>query len=125
MSNKKNDIKQKGLLNILDELYSTGKFQKIAGAIVIFLVIIHLLAFGIPIVSQSYGKPYAKAKSYATAATTINIIYIFPLSKAFGYKNIFTLPFYSLRDYLYNKSISLYPVDEGGKRNSMVYCKIR
>ena len=78
-----------------------------------FIVIVNFLAFTIPLLTQSVGKPYAKAKAYVTVAKTINAMYIFPLSQVFGYKNILAKPFYPARDYFYNKGISLYPKDEG------------
>jgi hypothetical protein len=79
----------------------------------LIFVVFNIIAFSVPITTKSYGKPYAKAKAYLTSAATVNVLYIFPLSKVFGYRSFITLPFYGIRDYLYNKGISLFPKDEG------------
>lgn len=100
-----------------------GEIKSFSLKAFIFLIVINIFAFSVPIFQHSYKKPYAKAKAFATAAATINIIYIVPLSNLFGYKNILTSPFYPIRDYLYNKSISLYPIDEGERE--MMWFRVR
>lgn len=89
------------------------KIKNIFVKFLIFFLVVNLMAFLVPIFDQCLGKPYAKAKTYVTIAKTINTLYIFPISKAFGYKNILVKPFYPIRDYFYNKGISLYPKNEG------------
>ncbi len=95
--------------------YNLG-WKKISIAVVsliLFIIVFNFMAFIIPILQNCVGRPYPQAKIYLVSAATINNIYIFPLSKTFGYKNKLTLPFYKLRDYLYSKGLALYPENEG------------
>ena len=113
MNNNKPDVYEKGLLNTIEELCNSGKLQKKIKKVLIYIVIFNFLVFSVPIISTSWGKTHAGAKALTTAAATVNFIYIIPISKVFGYKNIFVLPFYPIRDFLYNTGISLYPKKDG------------
>ena len=107
-------IEKKGFLKpIFDKI--RGNYKIFTKRVLVCFFILNLFAFGIPIAKKSVGKPYAMAKAFNVAAATVNIVYIFPLSHIFGYKNMFTLPFYGIRDILYNTSQSLYPENEGEK----------
>lgn len=96
------------------KIFHKSIFILLSIVLVCFLAF-NLVLFGTMIYKNANGKPYAKAKAYNIAAVTINQTYIFPLSHLFGYKNVLTIPFYGIRDALYNKSQSLYPNNEGEK----------
>lgn len=61
---------------------------------------------------QAIGRPNIKAKLFMSGAATVTSLYIFPLSKLFGYQNITTKPFYLLRDGLYEAGLAALPPDD-------------
>lgn len=79
--------------------------------IVIFLSSIIILA----IIKPIEGQLYFKEKAMMRTAFLINKICIFPLSKAFGNRNILTLPFYAIRDKFYYTAYDMYPEYEAEK----------
>lgn len=99
----------------LKNVFSIILSEKVLKRTLVCFLIFNSFVFGMPIAKESIGKPYALAKALNVSAATVNFVYIFPLSHLFGYKNILTLPFYGIRDALYNKSQSLYPETEGEK----------
>lgn len=54
-----------------------------------------------------------EARAYLYSAAGINAAYIFPLSKAFGFDNPLTCPFYAIRETLYKKGLSELKPDDG------------
>lgn len=62
-------------------------------------------------------QPYPKEKMMMQSAAIITIGYIIPISKVFGNHNILTVPFYAVRDKLYDTAYSMYPKDEAEKDN--------
>ncbi len=91
------------------------KIGSIISAILISFILINLSFFSIEIYKNVYNKPNAPARTYLVPARAINYLYIFPLSDLFGYRNATTIPFYKIRDFLYNKGMSNFPSDSGEK----------
>lgn len=81
--------------------------------IIISFIIINFGIFTVVCASQSIGRPNAKAKVFLSAATTINVLYIFPIYKVFGWNNLLAKPFYPIRDGLYNIGLSKLPANDG------------
>lgn len=80
---------------------------------IIAFVIINLLIF-IPLVkNQLASSIYPEARAYMASAEKINEIYIYPLSHMTHWEHPITKPFYTIRDKLYSKGLSLFPEKEG------------
>lgn len=84
-------------------------------SILVLFVLINLFIFVPLIVNQLKSPRHPEAKAYLKSAFMINQMYIFPLSNALGYRNRLTLPFYKLRDRLYQTGMSKLDNDEGEK----------
>lgn len=87
-------------------------FKGFAYFIVIFSII-NLFIFTPIIVGQLKSPRYPVARAYLKSAYMVNLLYIFPLSKIFGYGNPLTWGFYPVKDILYKIGISKLPKDEG------------
>lgn len=77
-------------------------------------IALNLMCVGYVLTSTSM-QPYHTEKAMMQTAGLINVFYIYPLSKVFGNRNILTLPFYAVRDKLYNTAYNMYPKDEAEK----------
>lgn len=86
----------------------------IAKYLVFLFLLLNLCAFA-GAITPVIGQPYSKEKIMMRTAVAINVIYIYPLSKVFGNRNILTLPFYFVRDKLYYTAYNMYPKDETEK----------
>jgi len=91
------------------------KILKSALISLLLFIFINLLIFLTVCAKQTQGKVNIPAKIYLSGASTINFIYIIPISKVFGWDNLLVQPFYLVRNSLYNKGISLLPKDDGEK----------
>ena len=87
--------------------------KKISLWVLIAFVTFNILIFAQVAIKQAFGKPNVPAKLCLSGATTINVIYIFPLSRVFGVNNIVALPFYIVRDVFYKMGINAIPEDDG------------
>lgn len=87
-------------------------FKGFAYFIVIFSII-NLLIFTPIVVNQLKSPRYPVARAYLKSAYMVNLLYIFPLSKIFGYGNPLTWGFYPIKNTLYKIGISKLPKDEG------------
>lgn len=82
---------------------------------IIIFVIINLLIF-VPLVANQLKSPrYPVANAYLKSAFMVDLLYIIPLSKMFGYGNPLTWGFYPIKDALYNAGMSKLPKDEGDR----------
>lgn len=123
-------INYKEILNFFIRLFSTlfnfvkkisskflGLFKKPTfGAIILLIILIfalfNALIFGKIVVRESKNTINKEARMYLASAYAINNIYIFPLSKTFGFLSPATKPFYMVRNFLYNKGMNkLAPAD--------------
>lgn len=86
--------------------------KEVLKKIVWFVIVVHVVMFSVVIIKQTAGRPYFFGKVFMAPAVVINEFYIFPLSKAFGPYNILTIPFYKVRDALYNTGWKLFPEDD-------------
>ncbi len=89
------------------------KTIKVIGVFLIFFIILNSLIFTPIVLTQLKSKRYPVARAYTSSAFRINQIYIYPLSKIFGYGNFLCWPLYPIKDYLYNTGISKLPPNEG------------
>ena len=104
-----------GLLNWLKENDRGKKLIKKITKILSKFVIFNLFVFLIAILCSGIiiNRPYPVAKAFMISASSLNTIYIFPLSKIFGWGNPLTWPFYIARDSLYNVGMLFFPKNEG------------
>lgn len=82
--------------------------------ILLVFIFLNLCAFS-AMIFPNIGKPYAKEKMMMQSAALITVVYIIPISKVFGNHNILTIPFYAVRDKLYDAAYNMYPKDEAEK----------
>lgn len=75
---------------------------------IIFFIVINCILFPIFALSQ-INKKYPLQNSMLFCSHMITRLYILPLSSAFGYKNILTIPFYAIRAPLYNAGMHYLP----------------
>lgn len=101
--NNKEDVNKSFFERILPKL-KTILYVYLALTLLVFFV---CLAKFLP------NRPYPKAKILMSAALTINRMYVMPLNKLLGYRNIASLPFYFLQDALYNQGLKYIPKDDG------------
>lgn len=87
--------------------------KKVKTFILIFFYL-NIIVFSIAIF-PNIKEPYPRQKMMMQSAAFITAIYIIPLSKVFGNHNILTIPFYVVRDKLYDTAYSMYPKDEAEK----------
>lgn len=107
------------LFNFVKKISSKfiGLFKNPSLGIIILLVILifalfNVLIFGKIVVRESKNTINKEARMYFASAYAINNIYIFPLSKSFGFLSPITKPFYMVRNFLYDKGLNkLAPAD--------------
>lgn len=87
---------------------------KKAKAFLLLFILLNVCVFSAAII-PNINKPYSKQKMMMQSAAFITVFYIIPISKVFGIRNIFTLPFYAVRDKLYYTAYNMYPKDEAEK----------
>lgn len=96
--------------------YSMIKIIKNIIIILFFLafifVIININIFCYAAKNPTINTNYHKADSLISSAEEINTRYIFYLIDNYNYRSFISLPFYKIRDFLYNKSISLIGSDK-------------
>lgn len=78
-----------------------------------FFIVFNISVFFITGFTNSLFKPYPVAKFFLSNAFAVNTLYIFPLSKVFGWDNILTKPFYLVRGLLYHTGMFFLPENEG------------
>lgn len=88
--------------------------KKILTAILKIFIGFNLLVVATVFANNS-NEPYPNEKGMMQTSALITAYYIIPLSKVFGNHNILTLPFYAVRDKLYNTAYNRYPKDEAEK----------
>lgn len=98
---------------MMEEEKKKNIIKKIKVIILIF-VYLNVLIFSAAII-PNINKPYPKQKMMMQSSAFITVFYIIPISKVFGNHNIFTIPFYAVRDKLYNTAYNMYPKDEAEK----------
>lgn len=81
---------------------------------ILFFLYFNIIVFSVAIF-PNINKPYPKQKMMMQSAAFITVIYIIPISKVFGNHNILTIPFYTVRDKLYDTAYNMYPNDEAEK----------
>lgn len=92
----------------------TFEKKKFLIAILTIFIAFNLMVIG-TIFANNSNAPYPKEKGMMQTSAFITTFYIIPLSKVFGNHNILTLPFYAVRDKLYNTAYNRYPKDEAEK----------
>lgn len=97
----------------MEEKNKSKKIKQILKRLIIFFLILNFAIFLTVCTSQSIGRPNAPAKAFMSAAMTVNILYIFPIYKVFGWNNFLAKPFYPIRNGLYNIGLNLLPPDDG------------
>ena len=100
------------------DLYGIYTLRKIKNKFLKYLfvfILINILLLLSTSISGLLQKEYRMQNALLRPADFITKAYIYPLSKIFGYENILTLPFYAVRNLLYNKGISLLPNDSPEK----------
>lgn len=80
--------------------------------IAVFLLF-NTVFFGRMLYNASNEPINKEARAYLHSAEGVNVLYIIPLTKTFGFDNILTVPFYSIRDYLYQKGLGKLKPDDG------------
>lgn len=103
-------IKKNRFLNFIYELLK--KYREQIKAVFSFFIIITLVVYFSLLARFVPGRPYPVAKIIMSGAMTVNIMYVMPLNKL-GYRNIFTQPFYFVRDNLYKAGMRFIPKDDG------------
>lgn len=89
------------------------KVKKILINIIIFIIAINIIIF-LPITfNQLKIKKYPVARAYLMSAYTVDLIYVIPFSKIFGFENPSAKIFSYVKDTLYKTGISKLPQDEG------------
>lgn len=82
-----------------------------------FFLLFNLNVFLIVGFANSLFRPYSIAKFFLSNAVAVNTLYIFPLSKLFGWNNIFAKPFYPVRELLYQTGLFFLPKYEGERES--------
>lgn len=97
-------------------LYGKHTLKKYINSIVTFIknlfkifIIINFVVFTVIVITQLRQNEYPKQKALLMPAHVITRAYIIPLSNLLGWKNPVILPFYIIRDKLYNVGISKLP----------------
>jgi hypothetical protein len=62
--------------------------------------------------NQTIGRPHKGGKLFISGALVLNIMYIFPIDKVFGYESVISYPFRILRNFMFEYGISLFPEDD-------------
>jgi hypothetical protein len=81
--------------------------------IIIGFVLINLMIFISVFADQCTGKVNRKAKLLMSSAATINIMYIFPIYKIFGWDSPIAKPFCIVRNRLYKEGLKNIPNNDG------------
>ncbi len=86
--------------------------------IILLIIVINISVFVSVWLQQcSNSKIHTKAKIYMSSAAVINIMYIYPVYKFFGwgndFSNIIVSPFCIIRNFLYNQGLKNIPEDDG------------
>lgn len=81
--------------------------------IIIGFIIINLMVFISVFADKCNSSVNRPAKLFLSSAATINIMYIFPIYKVFGWDNPIAKPFCVIRNYLYNEGMKRIPEDDG------------
>lgn len=94
-------------------IFSFGerKFSKVYFlrlALFLFLLF-NVVVYGKVAAKQAIGRPNTLSKLCMSGAVTLNVIYIFPVSEAFGYDTIIIKPFYLVRDLFYKAGLASLP----------------
>jgi len=82
------------------------------GVILIIFISFNIFVFKTVIDYYSKNSKYPEARAYMASALEMNIIYIYPISKKFGWDSLITKPFYFVRDKLFDIGYSKFPKDE-------------
>lgn len=85
------------------------RFKSIILLVIIVFIAINVLSIANLVSDMALGRPNSAAKCYCYAAAHINFLYVIPISRILGFDSILTIPFRSLRDYLYNKGTYMLP----------------
>lgn len=103
----------------LEVLYKNKKaiIKKLI-TIIMFIIAINVSVFVSVWLQQcSNSKVHTKAKIYMSSAAVINIMYIYPIYKCFGwgndFSNIIVFPFCIIRNFLYHQGLKNIPEDDG------------
>lgn len=81
--------------------------------IILAFTVINLMVFISVFADKCTGRVNRLAKVYMSSAATINIMYIFPIYKVFGWDNPIAKPFCIVRNRLYNQGLKRIPKDDG------------
>lgn len=95
-------------------IYGVSGKKKIIRAINCF-ILLNIITILFVSVSAVSTNSYRLANAFLRPADFINKFYILPISKIGGYKNICTIPFYVLRDFLYENGLAKLNNNEGKK----------
>lgn len=96
-----------------------GNKKKLIIRVLVIILIIFLLntflTFRAAINYETQNTEYKEARAYMASALVVNLRYIYPLTKAFGFDRLIIKPFYLIRDKLFDIGYSKFPKDEGEK----------
>lgn len=97
---------------IIVKLWQIISHEKTKQFFKIFLLL-NIIFFSIFSIPRSIFRPYAFGKFFMYNAKAVNVLYIYPLDKFFGWNNIFAKPFILIRNGFYNIGLKFYPENEG------------
>lgn len=100
---KKQNKKQKNLALL------KNSFKKI----VVALIIINIMVFATVWADQAKSNVNRPAKLFLSSAAAINIMYVFPIYKVFGWDSPVAKPFCFVRNILYEQGLKRIPKDDG------------
>lgn len=94
-------------------IYTTKKllknFYKIMKECFIVFVVINIIVFSFVIFSQLRKPEYKIQRTILMSSHVITRMYILPIEKHLGFQTPIVLPFKLVRDFLFNKGISMFP----------------
>lgn len=98
---------------VMEEKDKTKRKIIWAERIIIGFIIINLMVFISVFADKCNSNINRPAKLFMSSAATINIMYIFPIYKVFGWDSPIAKPFCVVRNYLYNEGLKRIPEDDG------------
>lgn len=106
------NIKSNSFFSSIFSFLKNKTFITVTLTILSVFILLNLLIFGSIISKESKGTINKEARIYLASAYAMNKVYIFPLSKTFGFLSPVTKPFYMTRNFLYKKGMDkLAPAD--------------
>lgn len=108
--------------SIISEIKKIG-WRRPTRVLLFYFFLFNLIIYGLVASRHAIGRPHPVAKLCMSGAVVVYLVYITPLSKAFGHGNPLTKPFYLLRDTFYHAGMKALP--ENDAEREMLWYLIR